>query len=185
MSRNRKGPLPVTENIETGMKVSICLACIPIRNRQAPILAEGPGGDFNARRALTALVFISIHHPDHLLDHFPVESPLNDFIHRTAFFHIGHQNGIQFFIKGQGIRIFLIGTQFGRRGFVQNPLGDNLPALKLVKVVGLHHRPKFWGRPSARQNHRPCLRKGWNNPHPLHFCCRWSTPASRICWKGP
>jgi hypothetical protein len=81
---------------------SLCLfAFIPVGDRQTPVFAEGPRGDFNTRWALAAFVFISIHHPNHLLDRFPIESPMNDFLNRAAFFHVSRQDGIQEFIERQ------------------------------------------------------------------------------------
>src|SRR5262245_9999607 len=98
----------------------------PIGEWQAPVTPESPGGDFHAWRGLTPLVLVPVHHRDDLPDRRLVISKGNDVRQGAVLLDIGFEDGVQYFVGGQGVLIGLVVTELSRRRPANNGLRDQI-----------------------------------------------------------
>src|ERR1017187_3122691 len=85
-------------------------------DRISPVAAEGAAAHADARRCLTALVFVAFHEIQNTSDRLSIEAPHGNLVHRKIFLDEGFQNGVQDLVRRQAVGVLLIRPQLRRRG---------------------------------------------------------------------
>ncbi len=87
----------------------LCCLLIVIYYRQAAVLSKGAWSDLDPRRALAALEFATLHHPDNLLNCGMIEPKGHDLFHTLILFDVGLQDWVQYGVGRKAVRVQLVG----------------------------------------------------------------------------